>query len=453
MAKKNILFVHPKNRMNQGFWMNSILKRIAGRFLPVESIPLSLIYLGSMTPKSYDRKFITLSPKSLEKVNEKSDLVCITISTCDSKAGYKIADYFRKKGISVVLGGFHASMLPEEAEMHADSVVIGEAEGVWRKVLDDFEKGELKKKYQAEECSKWIEGPKKRLVSKKFGVYNICLESTRGCPRNCTFCAVTSLYGPKIRHRKIKELVREIKSIRKRSNFFFFIDDNIIIDKVYARKLFKALIPLKIKWFCQADISIAKDKELLELAYQSGCRFVFIGFESVSQRSLDEMNKGTKFKEYIELIKKIKDKGIFIVGSFVYGFDSDDKDSIKNTIKFCKKTKIDLPVFSILIPYPGTQLYNKLKQENRITNDNWEEYSKQVVFRMKKFKKGELERGILKSHKTFYSFPGIFKKAWNYWRSRKFSFSDVMAFSALYLTIYIYNYYRCKSIYRRKKII
>jgi radical SAM superfamily enzyme YgiQ (UPF0313 family) len=467
IKNKIILFISPKPEMNSGFKFNRVLKSIIGNFLPINTTPLSLIYLASMTPNNYKKYYITESPreaiskikyiKKKDNYSNKEILACISISSCEAKSGYIIADYLRKKGIKVIIGGIHASIMSNETKKHTDSVFIGEAEEIWSNVLKDYEKNKLKEYYQFKPKNKWISLKNKRIYSKKFGIMNSAIESTRGCPRNCSFCAVTALYGKQIRHRKIDDLIKEIKYLKTKQtltkNFFFFVDDNIIIDKKYAKQLFSALIPLNIKWFAQADISFGLDKDLIKLAYKSGCRFVFIGFESTNQNSLNEANKNTTFNNYVTAISNIKSNGIKIMGSFVIGFDSDTKEIIKENIKFATKNKIDFPAFSILIPYPKTELYNKLNEEKRIYDYDWEHYSKRVVFNTKNFKKGELENIILSSHKRFYNIKNLLKRIYQLKFKEKIPKDERILNIMLFIAIYISNYLRPKAIYKKYKLI
>lgn len=248
--------------------------------------PLSLPMIASLTPDDFD---ISISDENISPIdfNKDIDLAAITVMTPLAPRAYEIADRFRAKGVRVVLGGMHPSFLPEEAIQHADAVVIGEAEGVWAELLEDFKQGKLKQFYK---CSSFpqlenLPIPRRELFPSK-GYFTVnTVQVTRGCPFDCDFCTVTKFFGNKHRYRPIDEVVVEVSSLKGKS--VVFVDDNIIGNIPYAKELFKALIPLKIKWLSHASINVARDEELLRLSAESGCVGYMIGFESISQESLN----------------------------------------------------------------------------------------------------------------------------------------------------------------------
>ena len=247
-----------------------------------------------------------------------------------------------------MLGGIHPTMMGSEAKMHAESVVLGEAEDVWPQVLDDFKRSCLKPFYKpAGMCS--LDGlrvPRRELLNRKAYFFVNTLQTTRGCPFDCDFCSVTTFYGRSYRTRPVAEVINEIS--RMEPGFLFFVDDNIAGSPGYAKKLFRALIPLKIKWFSQASLGIVKDRALLDLARQSGCKGLFIGFESLTPESIKAMGKSINLVvEYKEAIKRIHDCGIGIQGSFIFGTDHDDASVFSDVIRFIERTRLEAVIFSI----------------------------------------------------------------------------------------------------------
>jgi radical SAM superfamily enzyme YgiQ (UPF0313 family) len=316
--------------------------------------------------------------------------------TSNAPRAYILAEEFKKRGKAVVMGGVHPTILPDEALRYADSVVIGEAEGVWEQLLKDFKYGRLKKKYHKPYPSldKYVhirhrKGKKKRL----FNVVPVM--TTRGCPYNCDFCCVHDIFGKKVRHIPIKNVVQDITDSEGKT--FLFLDDNIIGDPKYAKELFRAIKPLNIKWGGQASISFVRETELMKLAVESGCIGLFFGLESVSKSQLLTMRKSIKDIEKVEeAIKKVKSFGIHFHASMIFGFDDDTKDIFPETLDFLDKNKIGSASMNILTPYPGTRTYQKYKNEGRIITDNWRYYDHNtVVFKPKNMSPLELQAGRL----------------------------------------------------------
>ena len=356
--------------------------------------PLALPMVAALTPE--DVKVIIVDEK-VEPIDfeENVDLVGISVMTPFAPRAYEIADIYRKRGIKTVLGGIHPTALPEEAIEHADAVVIGEAENVWGNLIEDFKKNRLKRFYHSDQLisMKGLPLPRINLLNKDAYSTINCVQTTRGCPHNCEFCSVTAFFGRRYRQRPIKEVITEIKRLKK--GYIVFVDDNIMGDKKYARELFKALRLLNIEWNSYCTLSLAKDDELLKLAQESGCDAMYIGFESLSQENVDSIGKSfNRVEEYEEAVKRIQDHGIEIMASFIFGLDHDDETVFEKTINFIKKNKIKKPVFSILTPYPGTKLYQRLEQENRIIDRDWSKYDfGHVVIKPKLMSPETLQRG------------------------------------------------------------
>jgi len=370
--------------------------------------PFSLQQLAAITPKQHSVKAVD-EGFGLIKLNQNKninfDLVGISCMTHSSIRAYELADEFRKRGITVVLGGWHVSALPEEAKQHADSVVIGEAEDTWPQLLKDFEKGELKPYYkQKKPVDPNLIPPTNRNVAKRFYLF-AGIEASRGCHLNCEFCAISNReFGRIFRTRPVESIVNEIKSIKEKN--FFFHDASLTNDVNFTKSLFKELIPINKNFFAYANINILnKDKELLDLAKKAGCIGWCIGFDSVSQKTLDSVNKNSnKARDYKSAVKKIHDYGMMAQGGFVFGFDADEKEIFESTLNFVKNAEVDNPCFNVLTPFPGTPLFDRFDKEGRILTRDWSKYNLwNVVFKPKNMTEEELLNGVIRMHKEFYS--------------------------------------------------
>jgi radical SAM superfamily enzyme YgiQ (UPF0313 family) len=394
---------------------NSVLGKSFAFNLPF----LGLITLASYTPKDVE---IVLIDERVDKIDfgVKYDLVGITVMTPLAPRAYQIADKFREKGIKVVMGGMHASALPEEILEHADSVVIGEGEKMWPALLEDVKNGKLQRTYRANEFMDLAKllTPKRDLLNKEKCAPVEFVETTRGCPFGCHFCSVTRFFGGKYRIRPVNDVIDEIKTLeptKKRfsiKNVVFFVDDNIIGRRDHAKELFKKIKPYGLNWLGQASINIAKDEEMLQLAADSGCMGFLIGFESLSDDVLkDVAKKANKVSEYLDAVKKIHSYGLGILGCFVFGFDEDDTSIFSKCVDFVEEAKLEGVYMGILTPYPGTRFYDQYEREGRLLHRNWELYdTSNVVFKPKNMTEKELKDGYLRTFKRIYSLRGIFRR-------------------------------------------
>ena len=382
------------------------------RFAHSLRIPqISLSIIASLTPPHYE---IKVMEEEIEKINldEDCDIVGISTMTSNAPRAYRMAGEFRKRGKTVVMGGVHPTVLPEEAIRHSDSVVIGEAEDTWRTLLDDFEHGRLQKFYKSNQPDvSHYPLPNRGLTPKSKSLFDVKpIVTTRGCPYDCDFCAVPKFFGRKLRSLPVEKVVSDIKA--SKGKIFLFLDDNIIGSPKYAKKLFKAIEPLNIKWVGQASMSFVKDTELMRLAAKSGCAVLFFGLESVSTDALKRMGKSIKLLQANEdAIKKIKDFGIVFHASMVFGFDEEDKSIFSESVEFLARNKISTVSFNILTPYPGTRVYDRLKKEGRLLTEDWKYYDHNtVVFKPKNMTPQELMEGHLWARKQFYSLGSIAKR-------------------------------------------
>lgn len=383
-----------------GFWANNPFK------FPYLSLPA----IASFFPEEHEVKILD---ENVEDINfdEVFDAVGISILTPTAKRGYQIADTFRSRGSKVILGGIHASIKPEEAREHADSVAVGECESYIDSLIRDIEENSLKPLYKTDKfCSlDSLPVPRKSLLSSKY-FFKGTLQTTRGCPFDCEFCSVTPFFGRTYRKKGIEYVLKELEN--EKSKFIFFVDDNITGDREYARNLFKALKPLGIKWLSQSSIKIADDDDLLDTARQSGCIGLFIGFESLNEDNLRLMGKQfNKIAMYEEKIKKIQDKGIGIQGSFIFGYDNDTEKSFDQVYEFVNRTRMDALLFSILTPFPGTRVHDRLQEENRIISCDWDEYDMNtVVFKPKCLSPERLQELFNHINSSIYSFSSLFRR-------------------------------------------
>lgn len=373
---------------------------------------LALHILEGLTPKQHQVKIVEEEVERVD-LDEDADLIGISSMTATAPRAYHLANEFRKRNKTVVMGGVHPTILPDEALQFADTVVVGEAEGVWENLLNDFENKKLQRRYHnpTPDLTKYVPKDFTKIIQRKL--FNLVpIMTTRGCPYHCDFCCVTDLFGTKIRHIPIENVVRDIQESGTKN--FMFLDDNIVGHPKYAKELFRAIKPLKIRWVGQASISLVKDMEMMQLAVDSGCKALFIGLESVSVEQMKTMRKTIKDVEHLEAaLKKIRKMGILIHASMIFGFDNDTKSVFDETVDFLIKNKISTVSFNVLTPYPGTKTYDDLKNAGRLLTDDWKYYDHNtVVFQPKNMTPYELQYGKTNARKRFYSIGSVLKRFW-----------------------------------------
>jgi radical SAM superfamily enzyme YgiQ (UPF0313 family) len=399
----NILFIMPRlglYKKGKGFRKN------------LTYAPLTLTTLASLVPKEFnaDMRIIDEGVEECDYDALNPDIVCLTGITGHILRSYEIADGFRKRGITVIIGGVHATLMPQEAKQHADCVVIGHAYRTFPQALRDWKNGELKEFYKDEKpCFEGIPMPRRDLLHRQGYITIHTTQAVFGCPHRCEFCVISATKSG-YHHRPIPDIINEIKGMK--SNLILFLDPSPIEDVAYIKELYRQMIPLKIRWMGLATSKVIDDEELLSLAHKSGCSGLLIGFESVSEKSLVRMNKSfNSVEKHSRLIKELHKRNIAVMGCFVFGSDEDEKTIFKDTVDFCLKTGIDLPRFTAYTPFPTTPLFNRLTEEGRILTTNWTKYNCQnVVFQPKNMTAQELEDGLEYAWRECYSAKNIVKR-------------------------------------------
>jgi radical SAM superfamily enzyme YgiQ (UPF0313 family) len=398
---------------------------------------LGLLRVAGATPSDWKVAILDEKVEPLD-LSRPADLVGITGMSPAINRAYEIADHFRARGVPVVMGGIHVSMMPEEALAHCDAVVVGEAEGLWPRLLSDFRQGRMQRLYRHEAFP-----PLQQLGRPDWSLYDgkgylpfHCVETSRGCPHACDFCSVTNYFGGCYRTRPPEEVEEEIHGLRPfegrfiLKNVVFFVDDNIAGKRTHARELLPRLVPYRLKWLGQASTAIAMDDELLDLCRKSGCMGLLIGFETLSREKLKAVRKGFNHPEnYLDAIKKIHDYGIGVSGAFVFGLDGDDEGVFDRTYDFVQKAKLESPYFSILTPYPGTRLHQRLAWEGRIIDRDWSNYNTNtVVYRPQGMTAQQLFDGYFRLQNAVHTVPAIVERFWgttsraNFWLPMNYGF-------------------------------
>lgn len=353
--------------------------------------PLQIGILAALTPEDVEIYFYDDRMEDIP-FDEETDLVAITVETFTAKRAYEISAKYKRKGIPVIMGGMHPTLLPEEVKDHADTVITGDAESVWKHVIEDARNNVLKPLYQGVFTGEPQQGvfPRRDLFKDKGYLPISLMQFSRGCTNACSFCATSVFFKQHQYCRNVEAVVDEIK--KQKLKLIFFVDDNIVADPQRAKELFRALIPLKIKWVSQASIDMTKDLELMDLMMKSGCLGNVIGFESLDPHTLRSINKEPNiagleddilaikgetvgkggYEVYTDALKVLRNYGHQTWAAFTIGHDYDSKASILKTLEFAKKNKFAFAAFNVLMPYPNTKLYSDLAEENRLLYDgNW----------------------------------------------------------------------------------
>jgi radical SAM superfamily enzyme YgiQ (UPF0313 family) len=375
--------------------------------------PLTLTTLASLVPSEIDAD-LQLVDEGIEDVDLTldADLVGITLITGTAMRAYELSAHFRSRGIPVVLGGPHVTLVPGDAQPHGDAIVVGYAEETWPQLLRDFTAGRLQPRYDQRPGLTLANLPfaRRELLPRHRFITNDVFEATRGCVHSCEFCVVPSAWGLKPYQKPIEDVVADIR--QKGARKLIFVDLNLIADPDYAARLFEALIPLRVQWYGLATTLLGEDPALLALASMSGCRGLLIGLESMSGKNLRDTRKGFNSPDkYADLVAALHRHGIALQGCFVFGLDHDTPSIFLDTARFVVEARIDLPRFAAVTPFPGTQLYRRLEKEGRILTRDWELYDGQhVVFQPAQMSVEELQRGIEAAWRYAYTVRSISRR-------------------------------------------
>jgi len=370
--------------------------------------PLTLTTLAALTPDDAEAE-LTLIDENVQRVpeNKPFDLVAISCLTGTAPRAYRWAAHFRKQGAAVVLGGIHASLCPEEMMPHADSVMTGFSETTWPEMIRDFCKGNLKSRYDGfgGDVSK-LPQPRRDLQKRLGYAMPHAVTATRGCGCDCAFCSIPAAdYGWQTR--PVEKVIDEIRRIPARR--FTFNDVNLLQDRGYALELLAALRPLGKLWGGLATVSTGTDPEMLQALQRAGCQYLLCGFESLSNGSLDSINKGfNRVGEYRSCMEAFHESGISIQGCFIFGLDDDRKDIFEKTVDIVNELKIDIPRYAISTPYPKKALFQTLEKEGRLLHTHWAHYDTQhVVFQPRNMSPEELDAGFREAYRQTFKLGSI----------------------------------------------
>ena len=420
---KKVVLISPKG---SAFGKNEELLRFLEETNGMESFRalwtgpnLGLITIADLFPEDWEVEYIDENYKMID-YERKYDIVCVSAMTQQIVNAYNIIDKFRSQNALTIIGGIHATVLPDEAMQHADVVIVGEGETTWPQFISDYENGNIKRIYR-DNLEKRFQFEKHVLprydLLKGYKYPIITLQTTRGCPHDCSFCCASKVFGSGYRRKSNSDILRELKLIRKMfpDALILFADDNFLVNRKKCKNLLKEMIELNIRWLAQTDVSIALDDELLELMVVSGCQWVVIGFESVHLDSLYQLdNKNWKLKQlpgYEQAIEKIQSFGIGVYGTFIVGLDEDDINVFKQTENFIKKNKLYGVNVTVPTPLPGTRLRDKLQDENRILVDDWSCYTFwDVTINPNKMNVNELEDGLLRIYKNIFDESQVYQR-------------------------------------------
>lgn len=373
--------------------------------------PLVFAILKSLTPINFNISFYDDRIEEID-YSEPTDMVAITVGTFTARQSYRIAETYREKGVPVVMGGYHATLLPNEVKNYADAVVIGNAELIWNELLTDFMNGNLKPFYQSEILGSELHTSFDYSIFKGKRYFPInMVEWGRGCRHSCDFCCIQAFHKGQEILRPIQDVVNDISNLDNKP--IFFVDDNLFHNKSKFREFLLALIPLKRRWACQISVDVTQDDELLDLMQKSGCLMVLIGIESLKGDNLKLMNKAWNFNanKYTQALEKFRKRHILVWGTFIFGYDYDLPDDLKTLVDFAIKNKLFIANFNPLYPMPGTPLYQRVEGEDRLLFDKWwlnpNYYYGETMFQPKHMSPQELEINCFNAKKKFNSLSSI----------------------------------------------
>jgi radical SAM superfamily enzyme YgiQ (UPF0313 family) len=395
----------------------SIGRRIGQRYIRSWQMePLAPATLAGLTPRDRDTD-IRFYDDRMEAIpfDEPTDLVALSVETYTAKRSYQIASEFRRRGVPVVMGGFHPTLVPEEATEYAESIVVGEAEGLWPTVIEDFQNGRLQREYRQARRPplSGLRVDRSIFDGKRYLPVGL-IEAGRGCHFRCEFCAIQSYFANTQTRRPTEEILDEIRRVRK--PLIFFVDDNITSNMDQAKEFFRALIPLKIRWVSQASINAAHDEEFLRIIKASGCQGLLIGFETLDPENLHRMRKSFNLMNggYEQALANLKRHEIRLYVTFILGYDADHADTLEKTLAFAEHHRFYIVAFNHLTPFPGTPLYDRLAKEGRLLYDRWwlaPDYRYGMVpFRPRGMTAQQVKERCIEARRRFYSIRSIVRR-------------------------------------------
>ena len=374
---------------------------------------LSLTVVAALTPPEHEVRLVDENVEPLDPDTD-ADLVGISFMTALAPRAYELAATFRARGKTVVAGGYHPTLVPDEVARHFDSVVVGEAEGQWPALLDDFARGRLRPLYRRAWPCDPLQIPEARreltASSARHYVTTAAVQAARGCPHACSYCSIAAFHGSRLRTRPLAAIVNELRRLPRR---FMFVDDNLVADRAFAQRLLEALVPLRKFWVGQCSILLADDAKLLRLARRAGCRGLFIGLESLDPGNLGAVGKSfNRAEEYGRRLAAIRRAGIGVVAGIIVGMDQDDRTVFQRTLRFLDQHRIDALQLNILTPLPGTPLFEQFQRDGRILDRDWSHYDfRHVVIRPNRMTPEELQAGADWLYREFYRPSRILRRA------------------------------------------
>jgi len=416
--KYNLLLINPKQDFIH-FGTQIEMTRLLGKKTAWTTLALPTI--AALTPDYYN---ICIVDEMISDIPEsfKPDLVGISTYLASSKRAFMLARKYTDQNIPVVFGGPYVTYEREEAKNYATSIVIGEAEGLWEKCINDFELGKLKKEYSSDTKFDFKSNaiPRWDLIDTSK-IMSVSVQTRRGCPYKCEFCLVSKMFGRKLRYREIDNVIEELKSLPKKK--LIFVDDNFIINKKYTFELLERMKPLGLSWLCQASIDVALDESLLQAMAAAGCNYIVLGFESVNPESIEETNKQHNTSiDYKEVIRRIHKHGMIAYGSFIVGFDHDTLEEFDNIYNFAIEAELPYTMVSLLGVTPGTGLFTRMAEEGRWVNANSNLGGGMFpVLHYSNFSQKKLFERYIETMEKLYSFESIYKRTINLLRKGYFT--------------------------------
>jgi radical SAM superfamily enzyme YgiQ (UPF0313 family) len=379
--------------------------------------PLNIATLAGLTPPDVEIAYFDERVEPID-FDAPTDLAAITVETYTAKRAYEIAAEFHQRGIKTILGGYHITLIPDEAQDYADSILVGYAEPLWEQVVRDAERGTLQRRYTQNRTQPYEYSTPRRDIFQGKPYFKLsCLETGRGCPLHCNFCSIAAATASRYYARSIDSIVAEIAGLKNRN--LFFVDDNFVGNLKHARDLCRELVPLKINWVGQGTLNMARDEKLLEIMAESGCAGVLIGFESLRHDTLQLMDKqlNVVMGDYKKLVARLHQHGIGLYGTFIFGYDSETSADTVRTAEAAIDLGLFIAAFNNLLPFPGTPLYTRFRLEGKLTDEQWWLSPTfrfgDVPFNPKNMTAQELHELCLKARRRFYSLPGMLRRSMN----------------------------------------